>query len=371
MIKMISMKGILSSISLAAVLFISGCAGKPEEGNNTDTTPVLVAVSKPVQNSDGNMMEISGQIESAQTANISTRLSGYITGIYAKTGDPVRAGQLLFTISSQDISAKKAQADAQVAQGEAALGNAQKELDRFNVLYKQQSATARELDNANLQFQVAKAGLETAKQLRNEVVAQESYTQVTAPFDGIVTKKLMDVGNLAVPGMPVLILEQGKNLQVSADVPESQIAGVKTGSLVQVNVKSAGKTFTGTIIQLSPSSQSTGGQYIIKISVPEQEKKGLYSGMYVNARLQGQKNGTTGASHSNQLLIPETCIIRQNELTGLYTLSQHQTALLRWVRLGKSEGNMVEVLSGLGSDESFIVHADGKLYNGAPVKIAQ
>lgn len=362
----------LLAVTVVAASLLYSCSGnKPEQKNISNENPITVTVATPGSNDISGGINASGQVEAIQSANISTRVMGYITNVYVKIGDKVKQGQLLFTVNSSDILAKRAQTDAGIAQADAALTNAKKDFERFSTLYKQQSATAKELDNASLQYYAAKANANAAKQMRNEVNAQLSYTNVTAPFSGVVTQKMQDAGSMATPGMPVVTIEQSGNLQVSASVSESQIAKIKQGDEAMLNIKSINKIISGKITQISQSSQSSGGQYIIKISIPDSEKKQVYAGMYVNVNIPVKGLVQTASANENNILVPAESIINKDQLTGLYTIGNNNTALLRWVRLGKSFGNNVEVLSGLAKNEAFIVHADGRLYNGATVTIKQ
>ncbi len=181
-----------------------------------------------------------------------------------KVGDHVNKDQLLVTISNQDILAKRAQTDAMIAEAQAALNNAQKDFDRFTILYNQQSATAKELDNVTLQYHSAQSRLEAAKQMRNEVNASLSYTNLTAPFSGIVTQKLADAGSMASPGMPMLTIEQSGSYQVSASVPENMISQIHPGANALVNIKSVDKTIHGLVTQVSSSSQYTAASILLK-----------------------------------------------------------------------------------------------------------
>lgn len=356
-------------VAVVAASVLNSCSGKkPEQNTVPKEKPVQVTVATPGNNDISGGINASGQVEAIQSANISTRVMGYISKVQVKIGDHVKQGQLLFTVNSADIQAKRAQTDAMIAQTEAALQNAQKDYNRYTALYKQQSASAKELDNVLLQYNSAKANAKAARQMRNEVNAQLSYTNVTAPFTGIVTQKLLDAGSMATPGMPVVTIEQSGSLQVSASVGESGITAIKQGDEATMNIKSINKTITGKITQISQSSQSSGGQYLIKISIPDNEKKGIYSGMYVNVNIPVKEIAKTTAAGENNILVPIESIINKDQLTGLYTISSNHTALLRWVRLGKSFGNQVEVLSGLAKDERFIVHAEGRLYNGVAVR---
>jgi RND family efflux transporter MFP subunit len=350
------------------ILFISSCTSNTKEETQTGAdTAILVTVSKPAAAS-GQGLTVSGQVEAGQTANISTRVMGYITKINVKVGDRVNKGQLLATISNDDILAKRAQADAMITEADAGFKNAQKDYDRFTALYKQQSASAKELDNITLQYSSAKARLEAAKQQRNEVNAMLSYTNLTAPFAGTVTRKMMDAGSMANPGMPLLTIEQSGSYQVSASVPESEISLIHAGTTVIVNIGAVNGSIKGTIAQVDPSSANSGGQYLIKVHIPDNEKQGLFAGMYASVAIPLIPVVKT-TSASEQVMVPVSAIEYKDQLTGLYTIGSNHTALLRWVRLGKTQGNHVEVLSGLAANEQFIVSAQGRLYNGVPVKI--
>ncbi len=357
------------SIAISVMVLLMSCSGNKPEANTINETPIAVETALPNGGNISGMIEASGQVEAAHSVNISTRIMGYITKMQLKVGDHVSSGQLLFTVSSNDISAKRSQTDAMIAQAEAVLHSAQKDLDRFTALYKQQSASAKELDNVTLQYQSAKANVEAAKQTRNEVSAQLAYTSVTAPFSGTVTQKMADAGSMVNPGMPILTIEQTGSLQVSASIPENEIASLKTGDDAVMVIESAGKKIHGTVIQINPSSQFTGGQYIVKIEINTTDSKQLYSGMYVHIQIPSKEKTKVSNKQNNAVMVPVKAIINRDQLTGVYTISSQNTALLRWVRLGNTLGDQVEVLSGLAGNEPFILYAEGNLYNGAPVKI--
>jgi RND family efflux transporter MFP subunit len=253
-------------------------------------------------------------------------------------------------------------------QAEAAFHVAQKDFDRYTSLYKQNSASAKELEQITMQYQSAKAGVEAAKGLQHEVKSQLTYANVVAPFSGVVTQKLADEGSLANPGMPIVTIEQGGSLQVTATVPETEIASLKIGDVANVNVDAANKQFKSKLIQINPSSQFTGGQYIIKLNIPAVDAKQLLAGMYANVKIQA--NGASGkVDSSNTVMIPTTALIYRDQLVGVYTISAQNTAMLRWLRVGKTEGDKVEVLSGLAKNEAYIIKADGNLHNGAKVSV--
>jgi len=366
---MIKNKIVFAAFSLIASGFIlSGCSGKDEtKAIKNNDKPIPVVVAKP-SGKHGSDIVANGQVEALHSAMISTRMMGYITAVHVKVGDAVKQGQLLFSINSTDIVAKRAQTEAAIAQAEAAFQNAEKDFDRYKTLYKNQSASAKELENMTLQYNAAKAGLQAARQMRNEVEAQMSYSNVRAPFSGVVTQKLMDAGSMASPGMPVLAIEGQGSLRISTSVQEADIAAIRPGMEATIHISSADRVLKGTVTEVSASSQFSGGQYPVKISIPASEQEHLYAGMYAQVHLPVKPTGDTSWSHS--LMIPINSIIRKNELAGVYTISHDNTALLRWLRLGRQNGNLVEVLSGLDAQEDFIVEYKGRLYNGAPVTVS-
>ena len=343
---------------------LASCSSKEKKGEaSLKDTAINVTVAMPI-GSGNETLNFSGQVVAAQTANVSTRVMGYITKLNVKVGDHVNKGQVIGSISNTDIMAKRGQADAMIAEANAALASAKKDYDRFTALYKQQSATAKELDNATLQYNAVKAKAAAAKEMRNEVNAQLEYTTLTAPFSGTVTQKFVDAGSIANPGMPIVAIEQNDSYELTASVPETDIDAIKAGETVSVIIKSANKSFKGTVTQINQSSQYSGGQYIIKVSIPEAEKKGLFAGMYANLTL---TKPNADKSEISKVLVPSSSIINKDDLTGLFTVSANNTALLRWVRLGQTIGDNVEVISGLEKNEQFIVSSEGKLYNGASV----
>ncbi|HVU98052.1 MAG TPA: efflux RND transporter periplasmic adaptor subunit [Puia sp.] len=350
-----------------ATAALTSCSGGKGQTSEIGEKPVPVTVATAAFGGRDQILA-SGHIEAVVTTNISTRVMGRITSINVKVGDKVREGELLATIGDEDIRAKNAQTLAMIDEAQAAYETAQKDYVRFSKLYQQQSATAKEADMAALQLNSAKARLDAAKQMSSEVKASLSYARLTAPFSGVVTQKMAEVGSIANPGSPILTVEKTGVLQVSATVSESDISNVHLDDSATVQVESTGKTFPGKVIQLNPSSQFTGGQYTVKISIPGYAETGLYAGMYVNVRIQRK---TMHPSEDGVVLVPLTSLVSRDDLTGLYTVSAQNTASLRWLRLGRTYGDKVEVISGLAKDEKFIRSAEGRLFNGTPVVLKE
>ncbi|HUH46910.1 MAG TPA: efflux RND transporter periplasmic adaptor subunit [Arenibacter sp.] len=359
------MRNIILSVAITTLMIFVSCSGDKTEENTVELSTIKVQIDTIKESNNSGYVTASGKIESKNSADLSTRMMGYVTSLNVKTGQKLSKGQLLVSLNNTDLRAKKAQTDASIAQARATYNNAKKDFERFTILYRQQSASQKELDDITAYYEMAKAGLEAAKQMGNEVMAQFPYTNIMAPFSGVVTGTYVKEGDMANPGMPLVGIEGGSEFQVTAMVPESEIAHIQNGMRAEVLVKSLDRTLQGKVIEVSSSSRNTGGQYLVKIAL--EENTSVLSGMYVNVVFPVE--GQPGNKGSTTVLVPKSALIDQGQLKGIYTVNKNNTAILRWLRLGRPYGEQVEVLSGLSVGERFIIGADGKLYNGAKVSI--
>jgi len=133
---------------------------------------------------------------------------------------------------------------------------------------------------------------------------------------------------------------------------------------VKVLVKSTNQELSGKVIEVSGSAKNTGGQYLVKI-VLEQTDANLLSGMFVSVQFPTEKT----LEENSTILIPTSAIIERGELRGVYVVSESNTALLRWLRLGKEFGNQTEVLSGLSADDKFVLSSESKIVNGSKLNV--
>ncbi|TLF46578.1 efflux RND transporter periplasmic adaptor subunit [Maribacter aurantiacus] len=353
----------IQSIVITVTLLLTGCGNDEKTTAATKGPAISVTTSTVTQNSNDPFLTVSGKVEAARSANISTRMMGYVDKIYVQVGEKVTNGQLLLSVNNADVSAKLAQVNAHIAEATAAYTYAEKDYNRFSTLFKENSASQKELDDVTAHYTMAKARLESAKQMKNEVNAQMGYANIRAPFGGVVTNKFINAGDMANPGMPLLEIEAPGTYQVLAMVPESEITEIKNDTPVNVLIKSLGQNVKGKVTEVSSSSKNTGGQYLVKV-VLEKTDIPILSGMYATVQFP-----VTKKTNNTAIMIPTDALVMNGSLTGVYTVSESNTALLRWLRLGRTFGDQVEVLSGLAQDEKYIVSAEGKLYNGATLAI--
>ena len=351
------------AIIIATSILITSCGNKDKKITSDTTPAIFVKTSQVVANSNNSFLAVSGKIQATNSADLSTRFMGYVTKVNVKVGEKVKQGQLLVAINNTDLEAKQAQVNAGITEATVAFNNAEKDYKRFKNLFANSSASQKEMDDITANFNMAKARLEAANQLKNEVNSQFAYANITAPFSGVITRKMVKKGDMANPGKSLISIESLGGFEVMAMVPETEISQIKKNMIVNVSVKSIQKTITGKVSEVSTSAKNSGGQYLVKINL-DKTTVNILSGMFATVQFPLKKQA--GAS---KILIPKKVIVTKGQLSGVYTMSQSNTAVLRWLRLGRSYGSNVEVLSGLSVNESYIISAEGKLYNGVNIRI--
>ncbi len=359
------MKSLNISTLAAALLILAGCSSETPK-SAAPAAPLAVTVAT-VESTDGAAaIHASGRTEAVNSANISTRMMGFVTKLNVKTGQSVAKGTVLVTVNSADLEVKLSQVNAGIAAATAGYTNAKRDYDRFTTLFQQQSASQKELDDMTARYEMAKAQLESAQQMKNEVNAQFSYASIRAPFAGVITNTFVKEGDMANPGMPLVTIETPNQIEITAMVAESDIAHIKEGQVTELLVKSTGATFTGKVREVSLSAKNTGGQYLVKIT-PDKMPTDVLPGMFVNVQFKGSTTATK--STTTAVMLPKSALVEEGQLKGVYTIGEGSVAILRWLRIGSSVGDQVEVLSGLSAGEKYITSSDGRVFNGATVTI--
>ncbi len=353
-------KTIISYLPLLGLLISCGTS-KPTSTDNLAPVPVeVVQVEATPQSST---ITASGRLEAEQRAALGTRIMAQVIRVTAVAGQKVEKGQLLVQLSSTDLTAKKAQTEAVIKQAEAGFKNAEKDYVRFQALLESASISQKEFENVTAQYEIALAGLEAARQMHKEVLAQFAYTEIRSPFSGVVTSTSVKVGDLASPGVPLITVEGLSEFQAVLMIPEADISSLDATAPVHLLLRSTGRSILGTVREVSPSSIQTGGQFLVKVDLKEVDPD-LRPGMFVNASFQAKEE-----RKNTRILVSNQALIRSGQLTGIYVVTEPNTALLRWLRTGESIGDQVEVLSGLQAGETYVKTATGRLFNGSKISI--
>lgn len=290
--------------------------------------------------------ELDGVVEAVRQATVSAQATGRVSSLLVKVGDKVRAGQVLATIDDRDTQTGVARSQAQVAQAEAELANAQANVQRTRDLRQQGFVSQAALDVAESQFKAAQAGRAGAGAGAQQARLAQSFTQVTAPFDGYVMETLAQAGDLAVPGKPVAVVYAPQPLRVVVQVPASMGAQARSAQRIELQVGDAWIQPAGQqgVTAADPVSQTLTW----KMDVPAAAATQMLPGQQTRVRFVG---GT-----AQRMVVPQAAVLRRGELTGVYVASD-KGFVLKAVRLGAQHGDRVEVLAGLKAGDVVAVNA--------------
>jgi RND family efflux transporter MFP subunit len=330
-------------IGVALVAFAAACGRPTPETKTQPAGPDATAgVTYVVHDTTIDAtFDAAGVAAPIQQATLSTKLMGTVTAVLVREGDRVAAGQVLVRIDARDLSAKSAQLAASVAESEAMHNDATAQANRIRALYADSAATRAQLDAAETGLARAKAGLEAAQAAASELGAISSYSVIRAPFGGIVTKRFADPGAFAAPGTPLVTIEDVSTLRISASTTPNIARGFDRGQTLTALVESA--PVQATVEGVVPAA--SGSLYTINALVPN-----------ANAALLAGSRATLTLPTGQRrvLVVPSRSIAREGDLSGV-TLRTAQGDDRRWVRLGITLGDVVEVTAGLRAGDRVVL----------------
>ena len=389
--------------TLASLMVIS-CSRKPEaQPPAAIVSGLKIETLKSSQVDD--YYEAVGTVRAKNSSVVAAKVMGNIVALRVREGDTVRAGQTLIEIDNRDagIQLQKTQAGMREAQdsleeGErsiraaesaraAAQANetlAKTTFKRYEMLFERRSVSPQEFDEVRTRYEVAKAENERAERLLQVSISRQKqmraridqakadvanarvyvgYSRIVSPIDGVVVSKQADVGYMAMPGMPLLTIENSSRYQLQASVEESQLGKIRLNDQTRVTLEALdNKDLWGTVEEIAPAADPATRSYTVKIGLLNVDGTQLRSGLYGKARfIIGQRN---------VLAIPRTAITQQGQLVGVFVVDQSGVARLRLVKTGRVVGDRVEVLSGLNEGEEIIGEGVTPLREGIRVREA-
>ena len=334
---------------IAAVLLAAGCGSKEEpvpaavSAASQSAIQATVVEIKPAQVPV--RVEVTGQGMPIFQATLSSRIQGTIDTLLVREGARVSKGQTLLQLDNRDVQADLARAEAEEE-------NARTQLKRMNALLKDEAVSRQEVENASRAFKVAEAN-------RKAVLAQLSYTVVKAPFDGVITEKKVEAGELASPGQPLLKMEDPLQLRLEATVAEGDLKSITRGDRIPVLIDAlAAETLSGVVSQILPAGDPQTHTFMVKVDLPR--TAGLKTGMF--GRFQLDK----GISHT--MLLPASAVVERGELTSVYVVGADRIARLRWIKAGRRFDQQLEILSGVNPGERVLLDGSRGV-DGASVQI--
>jgi RND family efflux transporter MFP subunit len=374
------------------VLFIflaSGCGDKIEPGTSARTSQTLQNV--PIETAEITeqpiLYEAVGTVQAGASIQLSSKLMGIVEKIQVREGDEVKAGQPLVVIDPRQVEAGLLQAEAGLVEAKKELAAAvstreaavfaerlaRSTYDRYLKLRDEDSVSAQEFDEVEARYLQAKSGAAQAQAMVDTAAAQVRRVEaalssvaitrkdavVAAPYNGIITGKKVEAGDLAAPGTPLLTMDTLEEFRVDMVLPEAYLENVKTGQQVRVAIPALGKeTFEGAIRTIVPIADQRTRSFLVKVTLLE--RLSLRTGMF--ARVQFP------LAQASKILIPQEAVIYQGQLTGLFAVDPEGFARFHLIRLGQRYQDRVEVLSGLQRGERYVARLDPRLIDGTRVE---
>lgn len=309
----------------------------------------------PAQASTGaNESGFDGVVEAVRQTVIAAQVPGAVVQLGVKVGDHVSAGQVLLRIDARAADQNAAASDAQVQAARASLEVATKDFERQKQLFQKNYISQAALERAESEFKSTQAQVNAQLAQSGASRTQSGFYVVRAPFAGVVADVPASLGDMAMPGRPLLTLYDPSALRVTAAVPQSvsaQMGATPSARIELPGLPAAQQWVVSTHTQQLPTIDPATHTVQLRADLPA-GTPGATPGMF--ARLWMPVSGAATASGAAPLNVSRTSIVRRAEMTGLYVLDPRGKPVLRQVRLGRVEGDQVEVLSGLMPGERVV-----------------
>jgi len=328
------------------LVLVSGCAAEPAARPPPGLPPAVVRIGQAERSLRPVVTEVVGNVRAARDATIAPLISGTVSEVRVGLGSSVRAGEVLVRLSAREV-------EARLEQSRAVSALATRERDRATSLAAQGAISVAQYEAAVSQWSVARA-----RQAEASTVAERAVLH--APFDGVVTAKLVNVGETALPGRPLLVVEGRGALRFEARVPESAGDELAVGQPLAVRLEGPERELEARIAEIQPASDDATRTRLVKMDLPE--TPGLRSGQFGRLRL------TTGRALG--VTVPADAVIRRGQLETVFVV-ESGTARLHLVRSGREHEGRVEISSGLSGGEQVARAGAADLVDGQRVEEAR
>ncbi|MBW1836154.1 MAG: efflux RND transporter periplasmic adaptor subunit [Deltaproteobacteria bacterium] len=377
---------------LSTILLSPGCSDKIEPGNvEPGELPVIkahLAVAKVTRQPF--IYEAVGTVTARTASTLSSKLMGTVKAIHVQEGDFVKQGDLLVEIDERQVSARLREAREALAGARSSEASARSAREaarararltrstykRYLQLMQEESASQQEFEEVEARYRQSEASLSQTEamlaasghrvqQAEAAVTAAqigEKDAKIRSPYDGKITAKMINVGDLASPGTPFLTLEKEGVHCAEFVLPEQHIQSVYLDQKVQVTIPALDeKTLEGTVGRIVPAADYKSRSFQVKVALPMD--KAIRTGMFARVAVP--------VGEAGMLMIPSSALVRQGQLTGIYIVDAKQTARFRLIRIGRTMGDAVEVVSGIKEGNRYVVSPPPGIVNGARVEVPQ
>lgn len=337
---------------LTAALSLAAFGAWAASDNTAASPPVRSFTVQPA--AEALASSVDAQVEAVRDATLSAQVQGAVISLHVKVGDRVTAGQELVRI---DARAAQQNAVAGAAQADAARATQQvaaKEYERQKQLFQKQYISQAALERAEAQWRASQSQVDALQAQAGAAATQSGFYVIKAPFAGVVSNVQATLGDMAMPGKPLMTVYDPLQLRVTASVGQQQAAQLRT-AVGDVQVEISGLTPTriavsASQVQVLPTVDAQSHKVQMRVALPANTvgaAPGMFARLWLGAGAGNPSKTSTLETTSGPLLVPAASVVRRAEITGVYVLDDHSRPLLRQVRLGRPAGDWVEVLSGV------------------------
>ncbi len=289
------------------------------------------------------------------TARLSTRIAGFVEKIYVDVGDHVKKGQLLMVIDPKDLKAQIEALKHQIEAAKAQAWAAKRTYERLKALAEVNAVTQQQLDMAKAQYEAAENAVKALQASLKALENNLKYAEIRAPYDGVVAMKPVNEGDFVGPGSFLMAIDKPP-YQVVAYLPEKHFGHIKVGQTLEVEVN--GKTVQGQVVNVAPAVDPVSRTFMIKVALPQ--NCNVVSGKSAYVLVPETKK-------EKVILIPKSAVFKWEDFTAVYVVDKNGIIHLRFVRLGLSYGDKVEVLAGLEPGDVIVIEGVKKACDGCVV----
>lgn len=346
---------VVGGLVAAGTLLGCGAAHSPSKKE----IPSIAAATALVERASlPDRLTLYGTVTADRSAAVSSRVMANVVAVPARVGQSVAAGEVLVEIDAVTARGQEAQAKGALAQARAALSLAERNYERYKALAASGSASPLELDMTRMQYEQAKGAVQQGEGAVEAASSVARESRVTAPFAGRVAARLVEAGDLAAPGRPLVTVESATGRRLVVQVPAGTVAasGLKAGQKLPVRIDGAASDLTGTVVEMSPGADPGSHTYTATLEL---------SGAPVATGLTGR--ATLDAAKRLSVLVPESAVLASGGVSLVALKDDAGKARTRVVTTGASQGGKVEILSGLSGGETVLVGLTAPPADGAPV----
>lgn len=347
------------AVAGVALVAVAGCSDSPHAELATPE-PVRARTEVAERREVAETIELQGTVEAERKSSLAARVMATVSSVPVEEGDRVTPGQTLLTLDAGTSEAQVAQARGAVAQAEAALALARRNHERFEALAAEDAASELEADMARSQLRQAEGAVEQARAALAAASDVAGDTRLTAPFAARVADRLVDPGDLAAPGRPLIVLESEASRRLVVAVPESAFsrAGLQLGDSVAVAIDARpGLSLRGTVAVIGAGADPSTHAVRVEILLPAE---GIATGAAGRAWLP--------VGRRDAVVAPADAVMRRGGLERVVVVTAEGTTATRIVTTGDSFDGAVEVLSGLDGGETLLLGLAAPPPTGSPVE---